>query len=398
MTWGFYTACDWDVASIYGQIKYSSPHIEDYIEDYIIQAWRQYDVSINNVTWTSFAKNFQIYNNSTILWFIVDSTYWIGFVWWKVTLWWTNLVNELNTDTVNHIVTSITNTKINTTVGGVDITPLNGAIQIIIWILWNFNIMWQKDNNVKQDIKILQKQNNAVLLWEKVINVNTVINRVRKNATKLCNGAWRDLQNTTGYIYNSDAWNTICLKNGNVIVSDDLTESTKPTNIIVKWDNKKVIFKQTQSWGSWYVNVFLDNGYVLFHNSARLNLVGKNGSLNWPIVTSWFVFKWNIIVNGLIAGTDGTNITGYEHKLYIKGSLASLNTIWENKKRLNYLTWDLLNGMYKQNTMNLQKAFSWRCQDTWTGTDWVNCSSTEDKYSKQAIILQKGQYENLLVK
>ena len=388
--WGFYTDCDWDVSSIYWQIQYNwSAH-------FMLQAWRQYDVSMNNVTWTSFAKNFQIYNNSKILWLIVDSTYWIGFVWWKVTRWWNNLVNALNTDTVNHIVTSITNTNINNTVGA-EIIPLNGVIQTIIWILWNFNIMWQKDNNVKQDIKILQQQNNAVLWGENVVNVNTVINKARKNAARLCNWNW---QNGDQTINDSEAGKVVCIKDGNVVINADLTlNTTRPTNIIVKWDNKKVIFKKTQSLGSWYVNVFLDNGYVLFDNSNDLlNSVGKNGKLHWPQVTSWFVFKWNIILNGLLAGTDGANITGYKHKLYIKGSLASLNSVWENGYRKDYLENDLLKSLYLENTMKINDVFRWRCLDIWVWTDWVNCSSTEDKYSLNAIIVQKEKYANPLIK
>jgi len=131
LVWGFYTACDWDVSSIYWEIKYSSPKITDYT----IQAGRQYDVSMNNVTWTNFTENFQIYNNSKILWLIVDSNYWIGFVWWKVNSLWNDLVYALNNHAINDVVTSITNTNINNTVGA-EIIPLNGVIQTIIWILW----------------------------------------------------------------------------------------------------------------------------------------------------------------------------------------------------------------------------------------------------------------------
>jgi len=395
MIWGFYTVCSWDTASIYWQIKYSSSKIADYT----IQAWRKYDVVTNNVTWTDFAENFQIYNDSKILWLIVDSNYWIAFVWGRVSSWWDDLVNALNTDTVNHIVTSITNTNINNTVGAT-IKPMVGSLQAIMWILWNFNIMWQKDNNVKQDIKILQKQNKAVLWWENVANVNTVINKARKNVARLCNWAWGNSDLTIDNTNVSDyRWKTICVKNGNIVVNDDLTKNiSKPTNIIVKWNNKKIIFKKTQSLGNAYVNVFLDDGYVLFDNNASLNLVGENGNLNWA-VTSWFIFKWNIIANGLIAGADNTgHIKDYKHKLYINGSLASLNTVWENANRLKYLSWDLLQGIYKSNTMNLQKTFSWRCLDTSTGSDGVNCSSTADRYSTNAIIIQKEQYQNPLIK
>ena len=79
MIWGFYTACDWDVASVYWQIKYSSSKIANYK----IQAWRKYDIVTNNVIWTDFAENLQIHSDSKISWLIVDSTYWIAFLWWK---------------------------------------------------------------------------------------------------------------------------------------------------------------------------------------------------------------------------------------------------------------------------------------------------------------------------
>jgi hypothetical protein len=169
---------------------------------------------------------------------------------------------------------------------------------------------------------------------------------------------------------------------------------------VVKWHNNKLILKSSQE-GDGYVNIFVDDGFVLFDNNIDLvNIDGNGNVVDNNGVTSWAVFNGNIVVNGLIGGSGESNITSFWHKLYIYGSLASLNTIWdENEGRLKYL--NSLFGL-EENTlkwlMDITKVFGWTCEDIWKWTDGVNCSNPNDKYAFNALVVIKKQLENVFTK
>ena len=113
LTWWFYSACESDPNSIYGEIIYSY----SWSELFSLQTWREYDFTWNsiNVTSTGFKKSFQFYNWIIPFWIIADTDSGIWFVWWKldavVTL--QKLITELNNWwQMNQVINNITESEI----------------------------------------------------------------------------------------------------------------------------------------------------------------------------------------------------------------------------------------------------------------------------------------------
>ena len=395
ITWGFYTACSWDQDSIYWQILYK----KDNKDIFSIIAWVQYDYTWNKII-PEFAKNFQVLNNyeSNVIGLIYDSSSWIWFVWGHLFTWEDKIVNYLNTGSVLGFITNITSEGINNIIW-LDIKPVYG-----IWLMSNLTVVWVAalskilfDTNTTAFLAKRTMWNHTLSITTPIYNISTVLNNARTNVYKLCMGKWNRLEDLSKININN-AGAVICIKWDNLLtkVYDDLTLDWKVTTIIVKWKNNKLLFLNTQQ-GPWYVNVFVDNGEVLFSNNVPYNVpIGGDGDIDETTpVTSWYVFNGNIIINWILAWSDDNgNIEWFKHKFYYHGSLASLNTLWDNAKRKNLLESLGIDSRYA----DLIKWFTWECTDIWKWTDGVNCSDVNDKYATSSFVILKKQYENPLVK
>ena len=240
-----------------------------------------------------------------------------------------------------------------------------------------------------------------MLKW-KILNISEVLNRLRKNTQDICEWKWNsrpgDLPLNVIKSTDADIGWTICLKldNSKIIVEDNLTVDWKVTNIIIRWKDDKLVFKTVQTW-PWYLNVFVDDWYVLFNNAASLVGIDENGKYKesgW--VTSGYVFDGNLYVNWLIAGYDYNNnkIEDFKHKFYLRGRLVSLNSVWDNTAREDYVQ----DMWLDKNYVNIMKTFSWQCLDDGKGIDDVNCSDENDKYAFNSVIIQGKNYKEDLLK
>ena len=173
-----------------------------------------------------------------------------------------------------------------------------------------------------------------------------------------------------------------------------MTLNWKQTDIVLLWKNNKIVIEKSQTWPGW-VNLFLDRGYVMFKNNIDYNhLIWAKWELNHTnAVTSGAVYNWNIVTKWLVVWTDdGVNPTDFRHKLYLYGSLTSLNSLWEIVNRKPYIESLWLDSAY----MDIFKSFSWDCgpDGKWV-TDGVNCSSANDQYARKSLIIIKKRYKNI---
>jgi hypothetical protein len=103
----------------------------------------------------------------------------------------------------------------------------------------------------------------------------------------------------------------------------------------------------------------------------------------------------------LIVWETANNLSTFENRLLINGTLASLNTIWETKDgRINYIN-TVLNWSNYEDYIDLYKWFTWRCQrnnDTFKWTDDSGCSSINSTYWKDVIIVIPSDKPNILLK
>ena len=335
---------------------------------------------------------------SNVVWLIYDTSSWIWFVGGGIFTGEDKLVSYLNQKSIEDFVTNITKDAINNIIW-LNIKPVYG-----IWVVSNLAIVWFAalskalfNTDTSQFLVKRTIWKNTISVTTPIYNVSTILNEARKNAYKLCMGRWNKINNLSK-IDLSNAGDVICIKWDNLVtkVYDDLTLDWKVTTIIMEWKNNKLVFLNTQQ-GPWYVNVFVDNGEVLFSNNVPYNVpIDADGYIDKTNpVTSWYVFNWNIIVNWILAWSDDNgNVEWFKHKFYYYGSLASLNTLWDNIKRN-----DLLNSLWiNPSYADLIKWFIWQCTDVWKWTDWVNCSDVNDKYATSSFIILKKQYKNPLVK
>jgi len=393
--WWFYRWCDGDSDSIFGQIKYKkwTSNI------FSLLAWFKYDVNSNSVVW-DFADNLQYFfdnDETNILWLIYDSSYWIGFVGWKVNSNFDELVDELNFLPAKDVIVDIWTYTIDNIVWA--------DISSIYWIGLTTNLYangyvnlgsnTDNDSLVFKSFKLLSEKNKTITLTSNLINISQILNKIRKNSEILCKWNWNNLVDLT----HIGIWNegkTVCIKTDNSVVTidSDLTLNWKTTNIVIKWKNNKLIIKSSQEWPG-YLNIFVDNWAVLFDNS--INLLPINW--NWDVddvnpLTEWAVFNWNIFVNGIIAWSTNWLISNFIHRLYLYGSIWSLNTIWSSTERYDYIQKLWLDTDYVDITQN----FSWECLQNWKWLDGVDCWNENDKYLWNSLIIKKKKYENPLLR
>ena len=396
IAWGLYTNCDWDPDSIYGQVVYKT----NSTRLFSLQAGFEYNYTRNSINWT-FANSLQkVYKNggTNIIGLLYDSSYGIWFVWWKVTSHFEQLVNQLNTQKVNKVITSLWNT-IWTTIWAI-IDPISGiwinTKLSIFWLLWYNMDKNTTDSSISKGIKHGSKS--SVSMQWKLVTISNILNKLTQNSTILCRWNWNK-RNDLSHIKagDDDIGKTICIKTNNkkITINDDITLNGQITNIVIKWKNNKLIIKKSQEW-PWYINIFVDNGYVLFDNSMdRLNING-----NWKVVNVWWVtsgavFNGNIYTKWLIAWYDSqkNKIGNFIHKMYIIGSIATLNTLWTSTTRAKYLTSLWLSTDY----VDITKIFSWECMwENWSDGVW--CWNSTDNYGWSSFVIRKETYPNELLK
>jgi len=391
-----YSSCNGDPNSIYGQIIYKK-----WIKKlFSVQAWFKYTYTGNKINW-EFTNNLQqVYKDgySNIIWFLYDSVSGIWFVGWHVNNKFKELVNTMNTQKVNNVITSLWDKIWN--IVWANIVPMYWiwiwTRLLVEWLLW----VWINKGNNSSIFKSFEKNTKKKTIFVKwnLSNISDVMNKLTKNSDIICRWNRNKRTNLSKITsLDNDIWKTICIKTDNSIITitDDLTLNWKNTNIIVKWKQNRLILKSSQSWPG-NVNIFIDNGYVLFDNNMNLESIDGNwNAIDVGWVTSWVIFNGNLYVKWLLAWYDElTNTIGkFNHKLYIHGSIASYNTIGVSDSRNKYLMWLWLKAEFA----DIANTFNWNC--IWLKwTDWVNCWNPNDKYWLNSLIIQKKWYKNILLK
>jgi len=389
--WWLYMWCNWwDPNAVYWKITYKSWSTILYQ----LIAGTKYYSSSNDIK-TELANNLEYGTIPWVMmwWLIYDTMYWIGFVGGTVNNWFTNIINVLNSKKVSKVFWANFSNNIWVSIN----TPFSSLADWFIAIQWLANLASDSYNTsvTTKMQKELLNQNTQKVLSVKVVNIYSVLNKLRKNSNILCRGKWEDIS----YIYSSDAGKVLCIapSGDTVKITDNLAWTGKWTTIIVKWENKKVIVEKSQVW-NWYTNIFVDNGYIIFPNSINLVKVDKNWQYNPSnYTTKGAYFKWDLIVKWIIAwGDSNWNLSTFNHKLYVYWKLIWLNTIWDNEKR-NKMIEELL-WTSAVPYVNLAKSFVWYCTDNWNGSDGINCSDLSDKYNFNSLIVHQIVNKNPLLR
>ena len=370
-----------DIYSIFGYIEYTLSGDSSAITSSLAAGVKLNYPANAMMTWLT--NNFQYFNNTTPLWYIYDSNGGIGFVWGKL-LGNDNLITFLNTgdNSINDafIISGITIVSTNPWSTGRDF--------IASWIdtaqdtLWKLLIQWtvglSKSINSQQRLSLLgNPEKRTVIYGGTEINSSTILNLARKNAQNLCRGkAWNTEPLTELPAVNG---NIICIKDSPNLTINLNTDGMKYQNkTLVLQNNSNVTLTGTMQNGYGPVEIFIDQGNLFINTNAvppyvRFNVDWFPVSSSW--ITQWMYLKGNFIIYGLIIGTGGGGMTGFNHKLHIEGKVVSLNSPSEPSQGRK----DQVNALFGTGTyehrINLENTFIWTCAFSGSGSDGTPCST-----------------------
>ena len=391
----FYTDCRWpsiDTNNIVWQIKY----IYRWTDLFSLQAGIDLDPTANKPKRTKFAPNFGFWNSNFLIWFLWDSEYGVSFVWGELDNP-TCLINATNGGTnIEDLVWWVDASTIYFTWTCAGLTWntywFGGIVKSLLGIVGGYSV----SQGSKWDTINLGQisgttwdyyRRTAFQIWWSISNISQIINQVNKNAEILCR--WKATVTTIS------KWAINCITPWqNATISQDLTTDGKDTYIILRDGN--LIVKKSQK-GPWAIHVFIDKWNMLIDNNIDTQLMDSQGELaSTSPVTFGTLLRWNFIIRWLIGWWNGTQATGFKHKLYIHWMLATYNTLDDpNPVRKNYIINEL---GWDSDIIKFEDAFSWRCQDTGLGTDGAECSNPTDQWATNPIIIIKKIIPSLLLR
>lgn len=240
-------------------------------------------------------------------------------------------------------------------------------------------------------------KSSAIVVSDKM-NISNSINQLKRNASELCRGK---------RVYDYTNWrgvsaSVICIGSVNdsfseidpVVIDPSVTSDYDGKTIIVY--NKNVILRDNMPKTA-ALNLFVDRGNVLLRPSGNplTSSFDKDGNYGGAVTGSYL--RGNIFINGLMLGYAGSPL---DHKLYIHGKFASLNTGLEpttarknqienlfNNATSTYGTDLVTNFCDGKNCVNFNNTFTWECQLNGQGTDGNVCNLTGDRFAFNPLVI-----------
>jgi len=401
--WWFYTNCEWEPYSRYGQIKYTINGEVSYLI-----AWVQFDLSWNNYS-NNLKPSFQNFQNNIPIWFVFDSNYGqVWFVWWKMDSQCYEYIEQSINDnkSINQIFTNNSwNIQI---IWHDECVILNGNWNLWDWawawletmlgiaIKWNISMSKSMDQSDRSSLK--WNFNYSTLLQDTNLTIWSIVSRASNNWKNLCKSKPRSFANS----WKSVTDDVICIEyanydKNNAINIDLSNDNYNWKTFIIK--NADVVFSNTMS-STKSIDLFLDWWNLVIKEWWNREIFSKEWYLTniWNKVTEWVLLQWNFIINGLVLWADSSNVYGtFKNRLFIYGKLASLNTPTDPQPwRLTQISKIVWANAYSWHT-SLMKVFVWRCNPmTWKWTDNIACGGTNETNLSPLTVIDKKRPSNLL--
>lgn len=377
--WWLYTSCtNASPYSVFWSIRYTRWGKVSYIV-----AGTQLNY-INNKIVGSFADSFQYFDNKVLIWYIYDSNWGIGYVWWSLT-GHGNLINFLNNGgAINSGFMYVWNTIVsNTGSRTTTIQSENNAMETMRNLIIQWSVWLSKSINESERLSLLGNfQDKTVIYNGSDINSSTLINIAKQKAQALCQ--WQEPYLPA--ILWSNQKKIICVQNHNLQIDLDESNTYKDKTIIVKSGN--VILTEGMTASSPALNLFVDKGLVYLPDSFTRESFNNEWFPATNGVSSWLYLKGNFIINGLVRATQDT---GFNHKLHLQGKITMLNTPLEAStgkiSQIETMFWsNTYNGF-----INLQNIFVRTCGLNGVWSDGTSCT-TWSVVSTTPIVILNGRY------
>lgn len=393
LSWWLYTNCSWyDADSIFWVVK----HTREWM-DYSLVAGVKMNYDGN--TWiNSFSNSFQLFDVDQwvlALWFIWDNNGWIWLVWWPSLLvgpggmevWTKNIIGFLNNSwsiksgfiySGNNIVS--TNKTVNGRRFEDEYLEIGGTN--FFWNLFVRGNVWISKSYKDEDSLSSTTQSEALLFNLSDVNISTLVNYARKNASILC----RDKRISWQTTLSGSKSDVLCYKNTNLNIdlSNDAAKYWKKTIIV---SNGNVTLSKSMKWSNSPFELFIDK-WILY---LQKPFVSDLETFNWDWYPDSFpddnfkadFLKWTFIINGLIIWT--WNGTIFPHKFVVHGKLTSLNSPEPTDKRKQQVYSVLWTGY--ANLVDLDNIFLRSCSYGGTGSDGTKCVWDGDVVKKPFVII-----------
>ncbi len=389
--WNWKDSTNNDEISLYGWFVYNWENNKIKFEDWYVN-------SLRYINWLK------------LVWYIDSNIWWVWIIW--VQMWWVKVwdIKSSLKWIKNNWITLVRWNKVNIgwkvfslTEGIMNLWKIavNGWISIIS----RSNIENNKNEilsmlGIKRGSSVSNQKRGTISILNSQINIWKVKSMVRKKAYEICRWRWDDISTGETFDNNSKLPKIECIRNvwdDPITVNINYDVSKDGHKILVLWKGVNLSINKSMR-GKWYMEVYMDWGNMLISNDIDLVKLDWNGEeVNVWEVTSWAVIKWVYVINGLLWGKDGWWITNFRHKMYIKWSILSLNTIWvPNESRVRYV--DKVVWITDKDKISLSSIFNWYCKEWWIWSDGVKCNWRNDKYREKSLILIKKSYNSVLLK
>lgn len=158
---------------------------------------------------------------------------------------------------------------------------------------------------------------------------------------------------------------------------------------------KNVVLENSMPQSNAYaLNLFVDKGNVIFKEGTSV-MFDKDGNLGGTIGGNFL--RGNIFINGILIPFSAAP---FQHKLYIHGKFASLNTGLEPTTSRKTQIATLLDNNFSTfgssistnycagtNCINFNNIFAWQCQLSGIGTDSNLCNVPGDRFKYNPFII-----------
>jgi hypothetical protein len=252
-------------------------------------------------------------------------------------------------------------------------------ISSIISIMVQWTIATTARNTAQTTI--LEQQSQWLVLPTTSFTAADITNKLRRRATQLCQ--WRQIA-----IDITNIWEVLCF-NTDVVI--DLEEDFYANKVIIV-KNANVILQWSMDSTSPSLDIFVDNGNIVWNMSSPIGFDTQWQPTNNNPVAYGVLLKWNIFIDGLFIPGDSSSFT---HKTYIHGKLFSLHSPSTPSSGQEMHISQKFGPQYLP-FMNMLDVFARRCNTvTQIGSDWLLCLS--HSYQSAPFILIDRNYNSGLI-
>lgn len=399
--------------SVFGTISYDYEGI-----NYALVAGAAMDYNANTLG-SLWINGLQYINNQTPVWYIYDSAGGIGFVWGRVN----NSNSDPRSDIDNDIRTqhaallsdlSTKTTTINRAVyqwwgsnfslfgQNIEWYDATAALNTKLWfaVLGNIGMGRGYTETIKRSI-LGNPWAQSNISEVSSVNAANRINQAKKNAARLCR--WVTEEWLWGRVHYSDE--VICVAedteiiiraNGDTIAVDSYPPQTQTISINGRTivTTSDIAIDESHSPASEPLEIYVD-GHVRIVADAddRVDITAEGfPTITNTDVTQWLFYKMTLIANGLLMGPSNTSI---DHKLYLHGKIATLNTASDARDTRNQ---QVGSNESQPLLVSLSKLFSRRCNpSTGKGPDDAVCNAPNDEFALIPLVVIDQQYPSRLL-